>query len=59
VATYTVHTEVPGGAIYTNAAEVTPPSGVVDPDLSNNSSEQSTYCIILFPVMMHDMAGTP
>jgi len=59
VVTYTVHTSVPGDAVYYDAAEVIAPSGVVDPDLSNNYSEQATRYIVVFSLVCRNAVIAP
>ena len=59
VVTYTVRTQVFDGAVYKNAAEVMPPAGVTDPDLSNNYSEQTTRYLLLLPIILKDASLTP
>jgi len=51
VVTYTVHTQVLNDALYYNAAEIVPPDGVPDPDLSNNVSQQATRFIVILPTV--------
>jgi uncharacterized delta-60 repeat protein len=59
VVTYTVHTRVPGDAIYYDAAEVIPPSNVIDPDMSNNHSMQATRFLWIMPLIYHNAHPQP
>ena len=54
--TYTVHTFVSQYLAYTNSAGITAPSDVIDPDLTNNNSEQTTKYILIIPVILVNAA---
>jgi uncharacterized repeat protein (TIGR01451 family) len=50
VVTYTVHGDLQDWSHYQNTAEILPPSGFTDPDMSNNSASLKRYQIFL-PIM--------